>query len=125
MVAGGEVETQYDVPPEAWYFAANRCPQMPFSVLLEVALQPCGWLAAYLGSALTSAEDLSFRNLGGKATQFEPVGPDSGTLTTQVKITQVSHSAGMIIPITPISKRRSITQSGICCFWSISKCGCS
>ena len=27
---------------------------MPFAVLLEVALQPCGWLAAYMGSALTS-----------------------------------------------------------------------
>ncbi len=43
---------------------------MPFGVLLEIALQPCGWLAAYCGSALTSPEDLAFRNLGGKATQF-------------------------------------------------------
>ncbi len=42
-------------------------PVMPFAVLLEVALQPCGWLAAYLGSALTSPVDLSFRNLGGTA----------------------------------------------------------
>ena len=37
---------------------------------LEIALQPCGWLAAYLGSALTSPDDLYFRNLGGKATQL-------------------------------------------------------
>ena len=66
-------EAEYDVPPDAWYFAANRCEKMPFAVLLEIALQPCGWLAAYCGSALTSAEDLSFRNLGGKATQFRPV----------------------------------------------------
>ncbi len=36
-----------------WYFAANRQATMPFAVLLEIALQPCGWLAAYLGSALT------------------------------------------------------------------------
>ena len=49
---------------------------MPFSVLLEIALQPCGWLAAYCGSALTSTEDLTFRNLGGKATQLRPVTPD-------------------------------------------------
>ena len=70
---------------------------MPFSVLLEIALQPCGWLAAYCGSALTSPEDLSFRNLGGKATQLRAVTPDSGTLTTNVKMTNVSKSAGMII----------------------------
>ncbi len=97
LAAGGEIVAEYDVPPDAWYFAANRQPTMPFAVLLETALQPCGWLAGYLGSALTSDVDLSFRNLGGKATQFEEVTPQSGTLTTTVKITRVSQSAGMII----------------------------
>jgi 3-hydroxymyristoyl/3-hydroxydecanoyl-(acyl carrier protein) dehydratase len=97
MVAGGTIEAQYDVPPDAWYFAANRQRLMPFAVLLEVALQPCGWLAAYLGSALTSPEDLCFRNLGGTADLVEPVGLDAGTLTTRVRITSVTSSAGMII----------------------------
>jgi len=97
LAAGGVIEAQYDVPPDAWYFASNRDQGMPFAVLLEVALQPCGWLAAYLGSALTSEIDLSFRNLGGSAIQLMPVGPDTGTLTTQVKITRVSSSGGMII----------------------------
>ena len=97
MVAGGVIEAEYDVPPEAWYFAADRQPAMPFAVLLEVALQPCGWLAAYIGSALTSPIDLSFRNLGGSAELLEEVRPDAGTLTTRVKITRVSRSAGMII----------------------------
>ena len=41
---------------------------MPFAVLLEVALQPCGWLAAYMGSALDQHVDAAFRNLGGTAT---------------------------------------------------------
>jgi 3-hydroxymyristoyl/3-hydroxydecanoyl-(acyl carrier protein) dehydratase len=97
LKAGASCQTQYDVPPDAWYFDANRCPKMPFSVLLEVALQPCGWLAAYCGSALTSDTDLKFRNLGGKATQFLPVTPDTGTLTVNAKMTGVSNSAGMII----------------------------
>jgi 3-hydroxymyristoyl/3-hydroxydecanoyl-(acyl carrier protein) dehydratase len=70
---------------------------MPFAVLLEVALQPCGWLAAYLGSALTSPVDLSFRNLGGEAELLRPVGPDAGTLATRVKLTDVASSAGMIL----------------------------
>lgn len=97
MAAPKSAEAQYDVPPDAWYFAANRHHNMPFSVLLEVVLQPCGWLAAYVGSALTSDVDLSFRNLGGKATQFSQVTAAVGTLTTVVKLTSVSTSGGMII----------------------------
>lgn len=97
IVPGSEIEAQYDVPPDAWYFADNRQGDMPFAVLLEIALQPCGWLAAYMGSALTSEADLSFRNLGGSATQFAPVSQGSGTLSIRVKLTRASNSAGMII----------------------------
>jgi 3-hydroxymyristoyl/3-hydroxydecanoyl-(acyl carrier protein) dehydratase len=97
MVAGGRIEAQYDMPPDSWCFAADRQRVMPFAVLLEAALQSCGWLAAWLGSALASPEDLSFRNLGGQAELHRPVHPDSGTLTTRVHITRVSKSAGMII----------------------------
>jgi 3-hydroxymyristoyl/3-hydroxydecanoyl-(acyl carrier protein) dehydratase len=97
LKAGAACVAEYDVPPGEWYFEANRCDTMPFAVLLEIALQPCGWLAAYCGSALVSPEDLAFRNLGGKATQYRPVTPDSGTLTMSAKMTSVSHSAGMLI----------------------------
>ena len=97
LKAGGIIEAEYDVPADEWYFTEDNQPIMPFSVLLEVALQPCGWLAAYLGSALTSEIDLSFRNLGGKATQYITVTPEIGVLTTKVKITNVSQSGGMII----------------------------
>jgi acyl transferase domain-containing protein/3-hydroxymyristoyl/3-hydroxydecanoyl-(acyl carrier protein) dehydratase len=97
MKAGAACEARYEVPPDAWYFEANRSEKMPFAVLLEIALQPCGWLAAYCGSALTSPEDLSFRNLGGKATQFRAVTPRTGELVTNVTMTNVSSSAGMII----------------------------
>lgn len=97
LKAGGVIEGEYDIPEDAWYFAADRQNIMPFSVLLEIALQPCGWLAAYLGSALNSDADMSFRNLGGKATQFLMPGPDSGTLNIKIKITNVALSGGMII----------------------------
>ena len=97
LKAGAIIEGEYDVPVDAWYFEANRQNGMPFSVLLEIALQPCGWLAAYLGSALTSDTDLSFRNLGGKAVQTLPVTAETGTLTTRVKMTNVALSGGMII----------------------------
>jgi 3-hydroxymyristoyl/3-hydroxydecanoyl-(acyl carrier protein) dehydratase len=70
---------------------------MPFAILLEAALQPCGWLAAYVGSALTSAVDLSFRNLGGSALQHRPVTPESGVLTATASLKKAATSGGMII----------------------------
>jgi 3-hydroxymyristoyl/3-hydroxydecanoyl-(acyl carrier protein) dehydratase len=97
LVEGAAVVAEYDVPPDAWYFRAGRQPEMPFSVLLEIGLQPCGWLAAYLGSALTSDTDLSFRNLDGQAIQHKAVTSTSGTLTVNVEITRIASSGGMII----------------------------
>jgi PfaB family protein len=97
MVAGARAEAQYDIPPDAWYFAAERQGRMPFAVLLEAALQPCGWLAAYVGSALTTPNDISFRNLGGSAVQHRPVTPNSGTLTATACMKKVATSGGMII----------------------------
>jgi len=97
MAAGVEAEFAYDVPADAWYFAADRQERMPFAVLLEAALQPCGWLAAYMGSALTSDEEMRFRNLGGSAVQLEAATPRTGTLTTIARTTKVARSGGMII----------------------------
>jgi acyl transferase domain-containing protein/3-hydroxymyristoyl/3-hydroxydecanoyl-(acyl carrier protein) dehydratase len=97
MKAGAAVEAQYDLPADAWFFKADRQPRMPFCVLLEAALQPCGWLAAYVGSALTSPGDISFRNLGGTAIQHRAVTPDNSTLTCSASLTKVATSGGMII----------------------------
>jgi 3-hydroxymyristoyl/3-hydroxydecanoyl-(acyl carrier protein) dehydratase len=93
----GWIEAEYDVPPDAWYFKADRTPAMPLSILLEVAMQPCGWLAAYMGSALKSNNDLRFRNLGGTATLFREILPEAGTLTIKSRLTQASEAADMII----------------------------
>jgi 3-hydroxymyristoyl/3-hydroxydecanoyl-(acyl carrier protein) dehydratase len=97
LEAGGTAEAEYDVPEDAWYFDADRQGRMPFAVLLEVPLQACGWMAAYMGSALRSSEPLKFRNLGGSACQHAPVTRHSGTLRISTKCTKVSSSAGMIL----------------------------
>ncbi len=94
---GGWVTAQYDIPATEWYFAADRSGVMPFCVLLEIALQPCGWLAAYAGSALRSDRDLKFRNLGGSAELHRQVTPGIGTLTMRSRMTKVSEAADMII----------------------------
>ena len=97
LAPGGWSTAHYEVRPDAWYFAANRTPTAPFCVLLEVALQPCGWLAAYMGSALRSDKDLRFRNLGGQAAVHQDVLCEPGLLTTRVRLTKVSEAADMII----------------------------
>jgi acyl transferase domain-containing protein len=96
MKPGAVAVAEYLVPEDDWYFRDNGG-LMPFSVLLETALQPCGWLAAYSGSALTSPDDLYFRNLGGSAVQKSLVHPGQGLLTTEAVMTRASRSGGMII----------------------------
>ena len=97
MAPGGKAESEYDVPPDAWYFDEDRQEQMPFAVLAEVALQTCGWMATYMGSALTSDEELRFRNLGGRACQHRSVTRQSGTLTTRINVVKIASAAGMIL----------------------------
>jgi 3-oxoacyl-(acyl-carrier-protein) synthase/3-hydroxymyristoyl/3-hydroxydecanoyl-(acyl carrier protein) dehydratase/1-acyl-sn-glycerol-3-phosphate acyltransferase len=97
MREGSAVEVEYDIPADAWYFAANGARTMPFAVLLEAALQPCGWLATWAGSPLTSERDLSFRNLDGDGRLLAEVLPGDGTLRTRAVLTRISRSAGMLI----------------------------
>ncbi|MFO0908176.1 MAG: hypothetical protein U0794_07430 [Isosphaeraceae bacterium] len=97
MKSGSATVADYDVPSREWYFDSERGGVMPFAVLLEISLQPCGWLAAYMGAAFTSDQPLAFRNLGGEAVVLAEVTPNCGTLTTRVATTRVSHSGGMII----------------------------
>jgi len=97
FVAGGVVEAEVDLATTAWTFAANRQEEISFAVLLEIALQPCGWLAGYVGSALTSETDLRFRNLGGKATLRRPVTRAAAILSTRIRMTSLSQSGDSII----------------------------
>ncbi|WP_299006616.1 beta-ketoacyl synthase N-terminal-like domain-containing protein [uncultured Shewanella sp.] len=59
---------EYEVPHDAWYFRQNNHPaKMPYSILMEISLQPNGFISAYIGTTLTIMdEDLFFRNLDGK-----------------------------------------------------------
>jgi 3-hydroxymyristoyl/3-hydroxydecanoyl-(acyl carrier protein) dehydratase/3-oxoacyl-(acyl-carrier-protein) synthase len=94
----GWIESEYDVTPDAWYVKADRSRSVPISIIMEIALQPCGWLAAYMGSALKSTNDLRFRNLGGNAVLHTEVLADAKkTLTVCARLTQVSEAGEMII----------------------------
>ncbi len=97
LKAGGWITAEYDMGDAEWYFRADRSGVMPFCVLLEIALQPCGWLAAYAGSALRSGNDLKFRNLGGKAVLYRNLRPGDGRLIMKARMTRVSEAGGMIV----------------------------
>ena len=97
LAPGGWITAEYDITGEEWYFQAERSGRMPFCVLLEIALQPCGWLAAYCGSALKSATDLKFRNLGGEATFHRNLSAAPCRLTMKTRLTKVSEAGEMII----------------------------
>ncbi len=92
---GSAAVAEYDVPPGAWYFDDHGSPVMPFAVLLEVALQPCGWLASYAGGAASAGVEVVFRNLDGKGTVHREVGRSAGTLTTRARLTSVSEAGGV------------------------------
>jgi len=70
---------------------------MPYCVLLEVALQPCGWLASYAGCALLGETDRALRNLDGTGVVHCEVGRDAGTLTTRATLVSLSIAAGIVL----------------------------
>ncbi|MEV0296208.1 beta-ketoacyl synthase N-terminal-like domain-containing protein [Nocardia sp. NPDC050710] len=72
--AGATMETEYDCPPEAWYFHENAFPGMPNCVYMESSLQAAILLGYYLGASLaTPDQELNIRNLDGKATVVKQI----------------------------------------------------
>lgn len=58
---------EYEVPIDAWYFDQNsHHAVMPYSVLMEISLQPNGFISGYMGTTLGfPGLELFFRNLDG------------------------------------------------------------
>jgi 3-hydroxymyristoyl/3-hydroxydecanoyl-(acyl carrier protein) dehydratase/malonyl CoA-acyl carrier protein transacylase len=97
MQIGSAVTVEYDVPDRTWYFEQNAEGTMPLSVLMEVALQPCGWLASYVGCAVEIDRDLLFRNLDGTGTITGTVTPETKVVRTQTRLRDISRNGTMII----------------------------
>ncbi len=97
LAPDGWVETVCAIGPEDWYFRSNNAPFMPICILMEIALQACGFLAAYMGSALHSTKDLHFRNLDGRATLHANVRSTAGPLHTRARLLKHSAAGDMLI----------------------------
>lgn len=93
---GGAVVAEYDVPADAWYLADARSDAVPLSVLQEILLQPCGWLASYMGLAAHRHGDVVIRNLdGNEVTHHRPAGV--GTLRVTSRLDRVAEAGGSTI----------------------------
>jgi 3-hydroxymyristoyl/3-hydroxydecanoyl-(acyl carrier protein) dehydratase len=97
MAVGSAVTAEYDVPDQAWYFADNAEDTVPAAVLMEIALQPCGWLGCYVGSPVQIDAELLFRNLDGDVRVLREVRPGTRVVRTRAELADVSRAAGMII----------------------------
>nr|WP_255525555.1 beta-ketoacyl synthase N-terminal-like domain-containing protein [Mycolicibacterium sp. BK634] len=93
---GGTVVAEYDVPPGEWYFGDAHVDAVPMPVLIEILLQPCGWLSSYNGFAANRLDDVVFRNLdGGEVVQRRPA--RVGTLRVTSTLERFADGAGSTI----------------------------
>ena len=96
--ASARITTVCDVPADAWYLNDNASPFVPLSVLMEMALQPCGFLSAYLGTALSAPDqDFLFRNLDGTATLLADLDLRGQTVINHASLHSTVSGAGTII----------------------------
>jgi transcriptional regulator with XRE-family HTH domain/3-hydroxymyristoyl/3-hydroxydecanoyl-(acyl carrier protein) dehydratase len=95
---GAEALARYVVEADGWLFgeAGGWRPAPPYAVLNEIALQPCGFLAAYMGSALPFDQPMHFRNLGGRATVLANVAGGEA-VDTRVRFIRGSRLGEMLI----------------------------
>lgn len=90
--------TEYDVPADAWFYRDNNSPDIPYSVWMEMALQPCGFLSAYLGTPLMFPDiDYFFRNLDGSATLHNDMDLRGKTIRCAANLLSTLASSGTII----------------------------
>ncbi|MES6215184.1 hypothetical protein U6Q58_12475, partial [Cutibacterium acnes] len=74
---------EYEVPENAWYFDENSHQTLiPYSVLMEISLQPNGFISGYMGTTLGfPGEELFFRNLDGSGKMLRNVDLRGKTIT--------------------------------------------
>lgn len=90
---------QYYVPADAWYFTKNSHPNwMPYALLMEIALQPNGFLSGYMGTTLKyPGKELFFRNLDGNGTLLKHIDLRGKTIVNKSVLLSTSTAGGAII----------------------------
>ena len=97
IVEGSTLISEFDLPDQAWYKNGSLS-ALPHVSIMEMALQPCGFLSAYMGSIKgRESQDLYFRNLDGEGTLLSwPTAPTK-TITNHVRLLSSSALEDVII----------------------------
>ncbi len=93
-----KIQAEFDVQPDAWFYSHPSESTIPLSILMEIALQPCGVLSAWLHTQLRHPDiDFLFRNLDGSITQIKPLDVRGKTITTHATLEKTVFSGKTII----------------------------
>ncbi len=88
---GSTLTSEYILPKKTW-FRNGIGSALPHVSIMEIALQPCGFLSAYMGSIVgRENQDLYFRNLDGEAELL--AWPDNPGEVISNKVTLLSSSS--------------------------------
>ncbi|WP_381560232.1 beta-ketoacyl synthase N-terminal-like domain-containing protein [Streptomyces eurythermus] len=93
---GSEVETEFELAEDAWFWQDSGG-TLPMAILMEAALQPCGWLAQFTGCAPDQGKDLFFRNLDGTTSVLRPVPAGTRVLRTRATLREVTTDGSMVL----------------------------
>jgi len=90
---------EFDVNEMNWYFSdETSIAPLPACVLLEIALQPCGFLGAWMGSIFEfSDDDLHFRLVEGHAKLLERPELRDRKILTKVQLDRMTRFDGQVI----------------------------
>ena len=93
-----KITAEIDLPSDAWFLDDTSNGDMPLAILLEIALQPCGVLSAWLGTPLRFPDvNYFFRNLDGEIQLFNNIKSQDRTITTHAELTRTTFSGSIII----------------------------
>lgn len=96
IAPGTNLTAEYDVPTGAWYLRETG--DLPYGILMEIALQPCGVLSTFMGSLLPQpVGDYYFRNLDGEADLLHIPDARGKTLTNRVRLLAHTDAQGIIL----------------------------
>jgi len=97
IVEGSTLVSEFDIPDQAWYKNGSLS-ALPHVSIMEMALQTCGFLSAYMGSIKgRESQDIYFRNLDGEGTLLSwPTSPTK-TITNHVRLLSSSALEDVII----------------------------
>ena len=92
------ITAEYDVLSDAWFFDGEVDGHMPISIVMEIGLQPCGFLSAYLETSLQLPNiDFFLRNLDGQIIFTRTIDARGKTITIYATLLKTVFSGSTII----------------------------